>query len=258
MSKPSKPNPLVSPVYTTISSRLMTFSPPINIAHHIDHDLSAGRTTLEGISFVATNPDSLMHDLRNAKNSRGLDAFAEGSADDPRNWALQLSFKATHGIGFREIWYPRLSERPLSLSDAMPNRFRSRRENRFSAQFNDSLEDHTSLHCAVATDKCNIHIDEMGFVVTGFDGGVALDPDFAEHLVNELLFKSKLDNKLPDWLIDRLSIELPNSTNDYSRVGVSVDLAQQKSYRVRVTGSCSVFGPVDCSATLSVSGTFGK
>jgi len=256
MSKP--PNPLVSPVYTTICSRLMAFSPPINLAHHIKSDLSVGRSTLEGISFVAVNTDPLMHALRSAKDSSGNDAFAEGSADDPRNWALQLSYKQTHGIGFREIWYPRLSERPLNLADAMPNRFGSRRENRFSANFNDSLDDHSSLHCAIAPDTCNIHIDEMGFVITGLDGDIVIDPDFAEHLVNELLFKSKLDHKLPDWLIDRLSIELPNSTNDYSRVGLSFDLAQQKNYRVRVTGSCSVLGSVDCSATLSVSGVFGK
>jgi hypothetical protein len=236
----------------------MAFSPPINIAHHIKSKLSVGRSTLEGFSFVAVNPDALMHALRTAKNGSGNDAFAEGSAEDPRNLALQLSFKQTHGIGFREIWYPHLSERQLSLADAMPERFRSRRENRFSANFNDSLDDHSSLHCAVARDTCSIHIDEMGFVVTGPDGGIVIDPDFAEHVVNELLFKSKLDHKLPDWLIDRLSIELPNSTNDYSRVGLSFDLAQQKSYRVRVTGSCSVLGGVDCSATLSFSGVFGK
>jgi hypothetical protein len=256
MSKP--PNSLVSPVYMTISSRLMAFNPPINIAQHVKSGLSVGRSTLEGISFVAANPDALMHALRNAKDGRGNDAFAEGSADDPRNWALQLSYKQTHGVGFREIWYPVLSERPLSLADAMPNRFRSRRENRFNARFNDSLDNHTSLHCAVAPDICNIHIDEMGFIITGPDGDIVIDPDFAEHLVNELLFKSKLDHKLPDWLIDRLSIELPNSTNDYSRVGLSVDLAQQKNYRLRVTGSCSVLGRVDCSATVSFSGVFGN
>ena len=201
-----------------------------------------------------------MHALRCAKDGRGNTAFAEGSADDSRNWALQLSYKATHGIGFREIWYPHLTERPLSLADAAPNRFRSKQSARFSANFNDSVDDHSSLHCAIAPepDTCNIHIDEMGFVVTGPAGDIVVDPDFAQHLVNELLFKSKLDHKLPDWLIDRLSIELPNSTNDYSRVGVSLDLAQQKSYRVRVTGSCSVLGGVDCSATLSISGTFGK
>lgn len=254
MSKP--PSPLVSPVYMTISSRLMAFSPPIDIAHHIGDKLSVGRSTLEGIGFVAANADALIHALRNAKNGRGNDAFAEGSADDPRHWALQLSFKATHGIGFREIWYPRLSERPLNISDAMPNSYRARQENRFNANFNDSVDDHSSLHCAVARDWCNIHIDEMGFVVTGADGGIVLDPDFAEHLVNELLFKSKLDHKLPDWLIDRLSIVLPNSTNDYSRFGLSFDLMQQTNYRVRVTGSCSVQG--DCSATVSFSGVFGK
>jgi len=109
MSKP--PNPLVSPVYTTICSRLMGFSPPINLAHHIKSDLSVGRSTLEGIGFVAVNTDPLMHALRSAKNRSGNDAFAEGSADDPPNWALQLSYTDPRNRLSRDL----VPSRPLTL-----------------------------------------------------------------------------------------------------------------------------------------------
>jgi hypothetical protein len=95
----------------------------------------------------------------------------------------------------------------------------------------------------------------MGFVITGLGGDLIVNPDFAQHLLNELLYKTKLNGVLPDRLVDRLSIEIPNSTNAYSRVGLSFDLAQKKNYRVRVTGSCSVLGEFDCSGTFSVSGT---
>ncbi len=264
MSKPL-PNPLVSDTYLTIAKRLATLNPPIVIANYIGSNLVAGRNTLHGISFVTNDQNKLLHALRIAKDDRGNQAFAEGSkADpqhwnnqgDPNNWALRKSFSETHGIGFREIWRPRLSTRPLSLDDVRPNRVHSKLVSPITANFNDSLEDRTSLHCAVAPDICNIHIDQMGFVMIGPDGKQVVDPDFLQHLVNELWFKTKLDNKLPDYLIDRFSLELPNSTNAYSRVGISYDPIQAKNYRVRATGSCAVLGQVDCSATLSISGTF--
>jgi hypothetical protein len=257
------PSPLVSDVYLTISSRLASFTPAILIAQHIGSGLYAGRDTLHGISFVAKDLNKILHAFRSARDNRGNEAFAEGSKEDPQhwnnlgdpnNWALRKSFAETHGIGFREIWRPRLSDRPLRLEDAEPNRFRPKWDRRFSANFNDSTEDHSSIHCAIAPDICNIHIDEMGFVMTGPDGDVIVDPDFAQHLVNELWIKSKLEKKLPTWLIDRFSIDLPNSTNDYSRIGVSFDLAKQKNYRVRWTSSCSVLGNADCSTTFSFSG----
>jgi hypothetical protein len=257
-------NPRVSDVYQTISKRLAGFNPSIIIGDHIGSDLFAGRNTLGGISFVTGDQNKLLHALRNAKDNGGYKAFAEGSKEDPQhwnnqgdpnNWALRLSFAQTHGIGFREIWRPRLSERPLNIDDARPTRFHQKWSDRFNSSFNDSRTDNTSIHCAVAPDICNIHIDEMGFVIAGPDGDVIVDPDFLEHVVNELLLKSKLEHKLPEWLIDRLSLDLPNSTNAYSRVGVSFDFVQRKNYRVRWTSSCSVLGNLECSTTFSISGT---
>ena len=104
-----------SDTYRKIATRLSGFSPPILIEQHIASDLFAGRTTLDGVNFVAKDYDRLLAALRNAKDLSGEKAFAEGSMHDPRHWALRLSFTATHGIGFREIWRPRLSDR-LSVS----------------------------------------------------------------------------------------------------------------------------------------------
>jgi hypothetical protein len=250
------PDPFASDVYRTIAARLAAFDPAIQIWQHIDRMLDVGRNTLHGITFKAKDVDKLLLAFRSAKDTDGLKAFAEGSKLDPRHWALRLSYKETNGIGFREIWRPRFSDRPLRLEDAEPNRFRPTWSKAMDAKFNDPTDDGSAIHGAVAADYCNVHIDDRGFVMTGPDGGVVVDPDFAQHLVNELWFRTKLDHKLPDWLIDRFSIVLPNSSNEYSRVGASFDLVQQKSYKVRVTGSCSILGPCDFTTTLSISGKY--
>jgi hypothetical protein len=59
--------------------------------------------------------------------------------------------------------------------------------------------DITSLHVALTPAACNIHIDNVGFVLRGSRSMVGLDPDFVQHLVNELLLKTILR----DWLIEK-------------------------------------------------------
>lgn len=54
---------------------------------------------------------------------------------------------------------------------------------------------------------------------------------------------------------ERMDVIMPNSTNDFSRFGLSADLIKRKSYRVTATGTCGFHGGFDCSATLSISGT---
>ena len=93
-------------------------------------------------------------------------------------------------------------------------------------------------------------------MIIGPMGDLVVDPDFAQHLVNELLWKSKGTNLFPDWLVDRVSIILPSSSNEYSRIGVTGDLLRQKNYRVTVTGSCSIRGDFECAATVGISGEF--
>jgi hypothetical protein len=60
----------------------------------------------------------------------------------------------------------------------------------------------------------------------------------------------------PDPLLDRVSVMLPSSANEYSRARISADLMRQKSYRVTLTGSCAIRGDFGCLATVGVSGRF--
>ncbi|WGR92620.1 hypothetical protein MTX20_32440 [Bradyrhizobium sp. ISRA435] len=48
---------------------------------------------------------------------------------------------------------------------------------------------------------------------------------------------------------------MPNSANDFSRLGISVDMYQRKDLHVTVTASCGIFGGFECSGTVSISGT---
>ena len=57
------------------------------------------------------------------------------------------------------------------------------------------------------------------------------------------VWKTKLP--LPQWVAEHVDLILPNSTNDFSRFGVSVDVYQRKDLRVTVTGSCGFFGGFD-------------
>jgi hypothetical protein len=275
------PDPRHTETYQTIASRLAALSPSIYIDHFIQSKdpskphgpstLMAGRTTLLGIGFVPKSADALKHALRQVTDFRGNQFFAEGSSadpahwdnlGDPTNWPLRLSFMATKGVGFRQIWRPHL--RGLQLADAQTSRAPLAWDRRFNGQFNAPVSspldsaidnDQTSLHCAIAPQWCNIHIDEMGFVLTGPDGKPFVGPDFGQHTVNELLFKSDLEGKLPDSIIDRMSLELPNSTNGYSRVGISGDIAKTRNFLFRGTASCSVLPPFDCSVAISLSGS---
>lgn len=270
-------NPAVAKMsdsYRKIANRLSGFRPPIFIDDHIGSDLEAGATTLGGITFTAKDSERLLTALRDARDWSGQKAFAEGSKEDTKHWALSLSFAATEGIGFREIWRPRLSERPLRLADARPDRFALGWSDRFAARFEDSPDlDLSSLHCAIAVDRrlrsdpsrrhhsftarCNIHIDEVGFVMTGPEGEVGLDPDFLRHTLVELLLKSKLEGKLPSWARNHISLIVPSSPNRYSRWGLGVDILPSKAFKLTLSGSCTTYGKFECSGILSLSGNFG-
>jgi hypothetical protein len=116
------------------------------------------------------------------------------------------------------------------------------------------VPDYTSLHIAVGPGKCNVHIDEVGFVMTGPDGKPILNPDFIRHIVDEYLFKTKFRGLFSRWtqenIIDRFSINLPSTPvkfNDRYRlrdqqVGLTLDLARGDNYRLSITGSCTASG----------------
>jgi len=99
----------------------------------------------------------------------------------------------------------------------------------------------------------NVHIDETGFVFEGVDGALTVGPNSGHHAGNELFWKTTLP--LPRWAAEHIDLILPNSANDFSRFGVSVDVYRRKDLRVTVTGSCGFFGGFECSGTVGISGT---
>ncbi|MGY3590387.1 hypothetical protein ACVIGB_010031 [Bradyrhizobium sp. USDA 4341] len=276
-------NPTTTDTYRKIAARLTMLRPQLDLSKYFagpnpdvrlydekacirrqleKYGVAAATSTLDGVTFLPKDWEDLVKVLRIAKTSDGFDAFAEGkSPEKPAHWALDLSMAATIGKGFREIWRPKLSDRPLSTRD-LPGRHgfrlgrgRGQWSDDYSAQFgkDPQPQDITSLHFAVAPDRVNVHIDETGFVFEGADGALTVGPNFGHHAVNELFWKS--NPNLPRWAIDHIDLILPNSANDFSRFGISVDLYQRKDLRVTVTGSCGIFGGFECSGTLSVSGT---
>lgn len=242
-------------VYQKIARRLAALNPPIILDDHIGAKVKVGHSTLDGVTFEAKDHKRLEAALRACKDASGKEAFAVGSKDDPSHWALRMSYSRTKGIGFREIWRHYLSDRPLSISDALPGRERFSK-NRFSANFGDrqDIPDLTALHCAVSPYECNIHIDEMGFVMTDTDGNIVVNPDSPRHIGVELLWKTDLQGKVPQWVLDRTSFDIPSTPNDFSRVGVSFDLIQKKNVKLTVRGSCGIHGGFNCSGTLTLHG----
>jgi len=233
------------------------------IRHQLEkYGVAAATTTLDGVTFLPKDWEELIKKLRIAKTTDGFDAFAEGqSPEKASHWALDLSMAATIGKGFREIWRPKLSDRPLSTRD-LPGRHgfglgrdRGQWSDAYSSQFgkDPQPQDITSLHFAVAPDRVNVHIDETGFVFEGVDGALTVGPNFVHHAGNELFWKS--NKHIPQWAAEHIDLILPNSANDFSRVGISVDMYQRKDLRVTVTGSCGIFGGFECSGTVSISGT---
>jgi hypothetical protein len=277
----------MSDTYSEIAARLAELQPPVRIADHIGdrRKLKVATSVLDGITFPPKDKNKLLAALRKAKDRYGQPAFAEARINNEPHWALKLSFGATNGTGFRETWrFPPLTGRPLN--SAGPS-YEGQSAANFGARLGDrtDLPDLTSLHCAVADDVCNIHIDHTGFVLEGPDGNVSLTPDFFQHLMNELVLKTNLKGIAPRWAkgaFDRVSLIYPNSANNYSRMGprvgqvpllrevgrlagvgpilsrvplpgISVDLVQAKTYKLTVSASCGVNG--DCSAGLTFGGT---
>ncbi len=244
------------PVYKEIARRLANFDPPVILDNHVAKIFRINDTTLDGVNFMARDYKKLTKALI-AAQAGGGDAFAHTTLKDRDHWALKASFGATDGVGFRENFRVKISDRPLA--DSGPHDSYSRRSaRRFAGAFaeNTSVPDVSSLHCAVSIGMCNIHIDEMGFVLIDEDGRPVVDADFVQHLVNELIFKTYGKKILPDAMVDRVNLILPNSFVEFNRIGVSVDLYKTKNYRVAVSGTCSVFGEHECSATVTVGGRF--
>lgn len=223
--------------FRTIADRLAKLSPSIVLDEHVAHrqtpkgvfsTLDARDSTLDGINFVATDAGLLAEEFETANGSSGRRALIS-MKEDPDHWALKASFGKTVGTGWREVWRPEPFKPKMTLpEDSAPGNslFRMRFGNAGTPiRF-------TALHCAVdkISGKCNVHIDESGFVLeTSY--GVALTPDLYDHFVNELLLKTefrdwlagdhgKISNEAMreavNWVLQRTNLHYPNASNGYA------------------------------------------
>jgi hypothetical protein len=138
-------HPTTTDTYRKIAARLTMFRPQIDLTQYFSgpnpnvrlygekayireqlkkYGVAAATNTLDGVTFLPKNWEGLIDALRIAKTADGFEVFAEGrSPEKPAHWALDASMGATIGKGFREIWRPQLSDRPLSMRD-LPGRAR--------------------------------------------------------------------------------------------------------------------------------------
>ncbi|KYK44858.1 MULTISPECIES: hypothetical protein [Bradyrhizobium] len=223
----------------------------IDLDDHIGSHLEAGRLVLDGINFVAKDHKRLLDVLTNLKYPAGNNVFFRGERSGRGHFFGMASFLATDGIGFRQIWQTFPEERPIATPDP---RTGPAMDPKASGRFGDSpnLPDLTSVHCAVSNRICNVHIDEMGFVVTDSKGTIIVDPDALRHIFVELLWKTNLQGKLPFWALDNVNFIIPSSPNDFSRVGVSVDIAKFGRVKIALNGSCSADGKMEAAGTLTL------
>lgn len=244
-------------VFEKISNRLTYFSPAISLDEHIISDdkalerevdqrggqhivrrfypVVAHRNTLDGIDFIVANKQKLINTLRNTK-ADGEQAFSEGTGSDwSKHWALALSFGATEGLGFRENYRPFVNDRPLLGPGSLPTF-----DNRLGQDVNVDI---SALHLAVANFpkinqvRCNVHIDNLTVTLAGIGDTVGLSPSFISHLVNELLFKTKLQGKLPNWILDAFDISLLDPTHGFLNAGIGATIINRKNFKWSIKAS---------------------
>lgn len=215
-------------VYTEIKNRLDSFSIDLDDyiyinPHTQETTLQVENTTLDGISFRAGHKrsdgefirgnDVLKDALFNAKSGNGLRAFAgQINSEDLASIPLQLSFLATDGLGFREIFY--LPEGLIPARDSN-NQILLNQDNRlYDRKFGKMVDspDVTSIHVDMVDDgPTSIHLDKQGFVFADRDGKIYLASNVAQHVFDELLLKDKFfglfgEGAAPTWLKNNVTV----------------------------------------------------
>ena len=225
------PRYLSNDVYVTIAKRLAVLG--IKLDDYIDGTPDIGGTTLDGVTFSPLNYSRLAQAVQGAKRANGQ-TFIEGKKTATAD-AIDLSFLATSGRGFREI----------SWTDGQS-----------------ATLDFSALHLALSPLRCNVHIDEFGVVVAGPDGKISLSPNALHHIANELILKTIIKEFLQDkfglspWYIDHLFVELPNAANKFSQVGGGIEFHPWKSVRVTAGYTCNLNDGSDCRKTFTLSKSF--
>jgi hypothetical protein len=225
------PKYLSNDVFITIAKRVAVLG--IKLEDYIDGNPQIGGTTLDGVTFSPLNYKRLAEAVEAAKRANGQ-TFIEGKKT-PTPDVIDLSFLATSGRGFREITWTDGQSATLDFS---------------------------ALHLALSPVRCNVHIDEFGVVIGRSDGQVSLSPNALHHIANELILKTILKEflrdkfKLPPWVIDHLFVELPNTANNFSRVGVGIEARPWKSVRVTAGYACNQHDEAGCRKTFTLTKSF--
>jgi hypothetical protein len=255
-----------NPVYEDIRNRLLLCMPPIDLDTHVARIDSIGTTTLDGVSFTALDYKKLQVALNTAQNGAGSAFFTRVKLEDRGHWPLEASFGATDGVGYREVAHMKLSGGDLGSAGGLDSRGArdwKRSAGRFGGAITpqampgpNTVPDLSSLHCAVSSGVCNIHVDEVGFMLRDAQGSLVLDPDFLQHIVNELVLKTFGKAILPQLVLDHVNIELPSSMNGYNRYGVSIDGYKSQNLRATASFTCGITGQTDCTFTVGIGGRF--
>ncbi|MEM1141609.1 MAG: hypothetical protein AAGI88_03410 [Pseudomonadota bacterium] len=213
----------------------------------LPYGIWAGDTTLQGIRFLLKRGQPplldleigkrlLLKKLRSARRSGGK-TFREGNRVDRPNWAHDLSFGVTPGIGFREILYlPVVDQDRRRAVTGASSQSNAHFDKSFSVNFGQTRAklDITSLHISVWESVCSIHIDHAGFSLSLPSGNdVFVSPDVVQHMFVELLQRDAL--KFPKGF----EIFLPNSRNDFSSTGVRATKQLMKNLNVNLQMSLS-------------------
>jgi hypothetical protein len=273
---------------TMIRCRLSNLRPAIILENHIllnDH-LEVGPTVLDGVSFQAVDPKVLSNEINRALDFTNQKAFSDPGEVERDHLPLKVSMLATDGVGFREVGRAFLAE-PIKVDSRQPWQT-PKMDLGFGSQFGTTTIklDISSLHWAVSSGICNVHVDRSGFTMQIGDE-LAVGPDAIQHIIDELLLKDKLLHALPkSWrpVIRRITFIYPSTANGFSKwgpsidatpilkkiaevpgvggligkvhlPGVSVDVWRGKQFNVSLTATCGVSGG-GCSATADVSGVF--
>lgn len=145
--------------------------------------------------------------------------------DDRKVWVNSLAALFTDGEGYREIGQP-------------------------------------SLHVAIGAEKCNVHLDEFGFVAIGPDGRPYFTPESLPHVGDELVYRAiirpqlvwGLNKALPEFLaapalelLDHSYVVLPNLDSRYGfdinnrwkpRVGMGLKFKPHEKVELRFEYTC--------------------
>lgn len=227
----------------------------------LDSDVEGLDSTLKGILFKCKHLPTIKQAFDGATDYLGRIAFYYNGQYSSgkilreliRNAPvlLDMSYAATDGYGYREI-----RDMPIlpSLSSFRPVRQSAAFNSRFG--FDDEQEVHfevTSVHAALAEKICNVHIDDVGFVMRG-PSGAFLTLDFGQHAADELGLKDKLapllgrgigrmfrvDGKeVGNWIARNINLELPSHRHAYRKgIGVSVTPTPNLKVSAKFTAKC--------------------